>query len=213
MISWQREVVKLLEQAGFEVLLALFYVDDVRIILRGFNKGFWWDRAKGKFSYSEDRFRRDMQKDLLEEVRISREVLLAMNSVVGDLTFTMEVMSDFEDSTIPTLDFSLWLWSGEGVPRLSYKFFAKSMSSRYVVLETLAWAWSAKCSILAQEVQRRLQNTSRDQPLETRISILEEFHMKLARSRYSREQIRQIMEAGLKGYHSKLRRGLVHRVS
>ena len=105
------------------LLLALFYVDDVRIVLRGLNKGFWWDKARGKFTYSEDRFRRDVQEDLLDEVRVSREVLLAMNSVVGDLTFTMEVMSDFEDSTIP---------------KLSYRFYAKSMSSRYVVLETSA---------------------------------------------------------------------------
>ncbi len=85
------------------------------------------------------------------------------------------------------------------------------MSSRFVVLESPAWAWTAKCSSLAQEIQRRLQNTSTDQPLETRLKILEEFHLKLTRSGYSRQQVRQVVEAGLKGYHSKLRRGQVHR--
>merc|ERR1712082_148964 len=34
---------------------------------------------------------------------------------------------------------------------------------------------------------------------------------KLSRSGYSREQTRQIIEAGIKGYHNKSSRGLVHR--
>ena len=131
--------------------------------------------------------------------------------MVGDLTFTMEVMSDFPDSTIPTLDFSLWLETQEGVPKLSYRFFSKPMSSRYAVLESSAWAWSSKCASLAQEVHRRLQNTAGDQPLDTKLEILEEFHRKLTRSGYSRVQVRQVMEAGIKGYHNKLSRGLVHR--
>ena len=66
------------------------------------------------------------------------------------------------------------------------------MASRYVVLETSAWAWSAKCASLAKEVHRRLQNTDSDQPMEIKTKILEAFHQKLARSGFSREQIRQI---------------------
>ena len=72
MINWQREVVKLLEGAGFKVLLALFYIDDVRIILKGFSKGFGWDRTRREFTYSDERYSKDTQEDLLDEVRVSR---------------------------------------------------------------------------------------------------------------------------------------------
>lgn len=180
-------------------------------ILKGFNKGFSWNKQEGKFTYSKDRELMDYKENLLDEVRASREVLLAMNSLVGDLTFTMEVMSDFTDNTIPTLDFTFWLEHTRGHPHLAYKFFSKPMSSRYVVLEQSAWAWSAKSASLAQEVQRRLQNTARDLPLQVDLDILNTFHKKLTRSGYHREQVRIIIESGITGFANKQRRGQTHR--
>ena len=47
--------------------------------------------------------------------------------------------------------------------------------------------------------------------MEVTISTLEEFTKKMTRSGYSRRQMREIMEAGVKGYHNKLRRNMVHR--
>ena len=134
-----------------------------------------------------------------------------MNSIVGDLSFTVETMTEFEDGCIPTLDFNMWLSTQEGTPRLHYKFYSKPMSSRYVVLETSAWAWTSKCVSLLQEVHRRLQNTSRDLPSQMELDTLADFQLKLKRSGYNREQVRQIMEVGIRGFHAKRRRGEVHR--
>ena len=47
--------------------------------------------------------------------------------------------------------------------------------------------------------------------MEVKTEILEAFHLKLTRSGYSREQVRQVVEAGISGFHNKYRRGLVHR--
>ena len=201
----------MLRASGVKVLLALFYVDDVRLVLEGFKRGLSWSRSERRFIFSPERLEQDNRENIKDEIRVSREVLLAMNSVAEDLTFTMEVMSDFSDNTIPMLDFSLWLETTGSSPCLSYRFFSKPMATRYVILEPSAWAWSSKCASLAQEVQRRMQNTSRDQPLSTTLDILSNFSTKLTRSGYSREQVRQILESGIKGFHSKLRRGLVHR--
>ena len=56
-----------------------------------------------------------------------------MNSVTRDLTFIVETMGQFQDRSIPTLDFSLWIWVEEG--RGPIKYFSKTMASRYLILE------------------------------------------------------------------------------
>ena len=43
------------------------------------------------------------------------------------------------------------------------------------------------------------------------MATLSEFQDKLKRSGYCREQVRTIMESGIKGFHAKMRRGAVHR--
>ena len=161
MIDWMDKVNKMFRASGMLVELALFYVDDVRFILRGFTRGFHWDKTECKFTHTGDREIWDREQDLPDDSRVAGEVLKAMNSVAPDLSFTKETMSDYPDRSIPTLDFSLSLDLSHAHPTLVYTFFSKPMSCRYVVLETSAWAWTSKCASLAQEVQRRLQNTSR----------------------------------------------------
>ena len=135
-------------------------------------KGYVWDQEKRKFMYSEDRKNKDVVDNELDEVRISREVLLAMNSVIGDLTFTSETMSEFENKSIPTLDFNLWLSTRQGAPALFYKFFSKPLVIWYVVLESSVWGWNSKCTSLSPELHRRMQNSSRDLPREVEMGTL-----------------------------------------
>ena len=40
---------------------------------------------------------------------MARICLPAMNAVNEDLTFTVEVASDFPEKKLPTLDFNLWM--------------------------------------------------------------------------------------------------------
>ena len=51
-----------------------------------------------------------------------------MNQIVRDLTFTVETMDMFDDSSIPTLDFNLKLSYTQGTPTLLYKFCSKPMA-------------------------------------------------------------------------------------
>ena len=48
-------------------------------------------------------------------------------------------------------------------------------------------------------------------PTEVDLETLSEFQSKLRRSGYNREQSREIIESGIKGFFSKMRRGQIHR--
>ena len=50
-ISWMREVLKRLEQAGVKCYLAKFYMDDIRLVLSLIPRGHRWDRKQGKLAY------------------------------------------------------------------------------------------------------------------------------------------------------------------
>ena len=50
----------------------------------------------------------DMARNETNEWRMARICLVAMNSINEDLEFTIEVVSDFGDNRMPTLDFLLW---------------------------------------------------------------------------------------------------------
>ena len=60
----------------------------------------------------------------------------------------------------------------------------------------------SKFASLAQEVQRRLQNTSHDLPKQVDLDTLSTFQDKMKRSGYNREQERHIRESGIKGFFS-----------
>ena len=91
-----------------------------------------------------------------------------MCDVDDDLNFTMEISSDFNNSQISTLDFSLWMDMVDGKWQLLYEFYMKSMVSKYCEVENSARAWNYKAGGLSQEVVRRMLLTSEDLPLQVR---------------------------------------------
>ena len=184
----------------------------MRFILDLIARGWRWDKNEGRVMFRKEWELEDNQLNLMDDERVGRILLDVMNQVCSDLSFTMEVESQFDSKAIPTLDFSLWMETPVmGPTRLSYSFYSKPMASKYVELEISARAWTSKCASLTQEVFKRLQNTSEHLPKEEKEKALGELASKLKRSGYNRKQTREIMEAGIKGYHSKLSRGQVNR--
>ena len=56
--------------------------------------------------------------------------------------------------------------------RIQYEFYSKPTGSRFLILESFAAPYQQKKSVLAQEVVRRLMNTTEDSPLSTRLHII-----------------------------------------
>ena len=89
---------------------------------------------------------------------------------------------------------------------LQYSYYEKPTSSPYVTLENSAWAWSPKHSSLAQNMVRRMSNTTERLDQGTWDEIINKFAAKLRTSGYSRNQAREIITSGLKGYKNRRRR-------
>ena len=102
--------------------------------------------------------------------------------------------------------------AGQTVTQLRYMFFEKPTSTKFCTLETSACNWEQKKSSLTQEVARRLETTSIETDLGTRLEILETFCLKMRRSGYSRRQICEIVIAGILGHKRKIsKRENIHR--
>ena len=81
---------------------------------------------------------------------------------------------------------------------IRYKFFQKPVASRYFTLERSAMSYNQNRAMLAQELVRRLLNTSRELPQAEKNTIIREFIKKVRRSGYTKHQIRDIVVSGLR---------------
>ena len=95
---------------------------------------------------------------------------------------------------MPTLDLKAKLKADS---KITFQFYKKPTTSRYCVIEKSAMGDQSKIAILTQEVNRRLTNTSEDQPQNVRDRILKDFADKMAFSGYNDETRRQVMRRGV----------------
>ena len=90
--------------------------------------------------------------------------------------------------------------------QVRFKYFEKSMSSKRTVQKTTAMGENTKIQILAQDMVRRLLNTSEELGAGTRNETVDEYAPKLINSRNTKEQVRKIVIKGIKGYENKKRK-------
>ena len=145
----------------------------------------------------------DISRNETTERRMARVCLVAMNSINPDLTFTVEVCSDFPDNRLPTLDFLLWPeWWG-----INHSFFEKAMRTPYLTMQRSAMSDHQRYSILSIDLVRRLSNinigkVSQDEVLK----VVEKFILLLVTSGYDRPQAREAVVSGIKGWKAKVER-------
>ena len=223
MNEWARKLLGILNENKIKVWLAAFYVDDVRLLTSVVDKGVRWHTKEKKFLKKDDWLEEDEKDNISDERRTAREMRKAMNSIFSNIQFTMEIQEDFHDNRLPTLDFACWVDKRSEITRseigtgnqlqgevarrrnkILYSFFEKSMNSPYCILERSALPENTKISSLAQEISRRMFNTSEEIPQEERNTIIENYISKMRRSGYRQDQIENIVKAGLIGYERKL---------
>ena len=155
--------------------------------------------------YPGDRNKREMKRE--EEIRQKKkhtrnEIHKAMQSILSFLTFTTEVEDEYPSGYIPTLDLQVKMLE-DG--RITYQFYKKPIANIHCAMEKAALSEQTKYAVLAQEIIRRIFNTSELENQEVRNTILEDFDRTMEISGYSGKQRGEIMDRGLRGYE-KLRR-------
>ena len=128
-----------------------------------------------------------------------------MNDVLSFLNFTSEIHEDFEDNKLPSLDTNIWV---EDL-RILFEHFEKPMNTNLVVQARSAISDETKASSLAEEVARRLRNTSRKIPHGRRLEILEDLFTKMKTSGHSDKFMRNVAIKGIISYENKVRRSLL----
>ena len=227
--EWGLRMQKIMSENDIKCWLAACYVDDVRLVTSILEKGVRWLNKGKKFGKKDDWRVEDENEDISDEKRTARELQKAMNSIFPNIQFTLEIPEDFPEGRLPTLDFKCWI-EGETEKisskenqaevqiearqedvkswrsRILYCFFEKDMNSPFCILEKSALPENTKFSSLSQDLVRRMLNTSERISQQERNNVIENFVKKLTISGYRKDQVKNIVEAGLRGYQNKLER-------
>ena len=142
----------------------------------------------------------------LTPVEVTTRVLKAtMNNLVEGIKFTVESRMDHDGVWLPTLDVSLAVTAEN---RVTFKYYEKDVSTNTVLHQRTAMEDNAKMQILAQEMSRRMLNTSEKMDNQTRLEVVDKMAVKMLTSGYSKKQTRRAISNGLKYYEAKKARCL-----
>ena len=177
-----------------------------------------------RLAYSQKWEEEDKRENLSDEKRTMNVVKNIMNSIYRNIKVDVEVPENFKDAKLPVLDFKCWVENKsdggrEIKPRtkkLLYTYFEKEMSTKYSILKTSAMPENTKINSLSNDMIRRMKNTSELLDQKVRNSVVDKYAERLLHSGYKRDQVRNVVEAGLKGYEkivqlAKLGKTKIHR--
>ena len=122
------------------------------------------------------------------------------NSLEGDIVMTYDTPSQNVGGKMPVLDLKVWM---DCEFKIKFQFYQKSMASKLTVMRDSALSWTNKKVILANELARRLFNTSPDLVKKGEAeNDIDEFLYKLMRSGYSVKERKQIEYEGRRQYEN-----------
>ena len=125
-----------------------------------------------------------------------------MNSVSGDLEFTMEICDDFSDKRLPTLSFALYMTK----TKIEHTYYEKSMKNQTLIVQRSAIGRRQLMSIMTNELRRRLEMIGDGVDQEERDAIVNKYTQQLLNSEYNWRQCHEIIVSGLKGHERKMKR-------
>ena len=181
------------------------YVDDVRQGGTALRLGMRWKGEKWSWSKEDtEEDKRKRENGESRDKRMARVCAPLMNSINNNLEFTTEVAEDFANNRLPTLDFEMWTLPNG---RFNHMYFQKPMKVKIVTMKNSAMSQQQKCSILSNEVVRRLSkiNVSKIDRIEV-IEVMNNFTQEMKNSGYERKEAMEIIKSGMIGWKRKLQR-------
>ena len=196
MIWWDRSFADRMYVLGLEETLCKRYVDDVNHALRELPLGTRY--IHGVLSVVEAEVEED--RKISGDKRTMEMVKQIGNEIHPSIQLEIDYPSNYEDNKMPILDLKAWVETKDGSTRIVHQHYAKDVSSNAVVHAKSALAWSAKRSILTQEVLRVLLNCSPDLRWEERAQHASVMVLRMQYSGYTRKFRAEVVESALKAY-------------
>ena len=107
MIMWDRLWLDLVSDMGINIEDAARYMDDLRIFMFPLQAGWRW--VGDELCWTEDWEVEDLRNGKTDLERTCELIRQSLNKIYPFLNFTIESIEDFEDTRLPTLDFTLWV--------------------------------------------------------------------------------------------------------
>ena len=189
---------KMMKENNIRMMAADRYMDDIRSFLKALKPGWRW--LDGRLCTTQSWREEDMKEALTPTRRTANRILESMNSILNFLNFTQEIGEDFQDNSLPSLDITVWV----EMNRILFKFFSKPMATNLVVQAKTALSEEVKLSTLAEEVCRRLRNTSQRLDHSKRLETLEDLSTRMSTSGHTVKFMRRAMERGIRSFTTKL---------
>ena len=134
MQDWSEGYLEILDRSGVMTDALKGYVDDGRQSTDLMIMGTRFNPERNRFTWREDWERIDREENIPDEKRMGMICLEAMNSVIVDLTFTVESVHDFANGRLATLDFECDVINNQIV----YSYFQKEMKTPLQIGEASA---------------------------------------------------------------------------
>jgi hypothetical protein len=198
MSTWDARWRKMMEENNIRMMAADRYMDDIRSFLKALKPGWRW--LDGRLCTTQSWKEADLKEALTPTKRTANRILESMISIMNFLNFTQEIGEDFQDNSLPSLDITVWV----EMNRILFKFFSKPMATNLVVQAKTALSEEVKLSTLAEEVCRRLRNTSQRLDHSKRLETLEDLSTRMSTSGHTVKFMRRAMERGIKSFTTKL---------
>ena len=202
MDKWANKLKGKMEENKIECKLMTKYVDDLNFYIEALELGTYWEGgSKGKVKHSDEKESRD-----ITEGRTKSETTMQVIKDMGEscnnwIKLTVDTEEKHENYKIPMLDVEVWR---VGKCEIRHQFYEKKVASNRVIGAKSAMPENTKIATLSQEIVRRMQNTGRDVDEQNRVKILDDFMIKLSRSKYNEKQRMEILKSGLNGYYNKV---------
>ena len=205
---WDKEFIKRLKEQGIEILFYKRYVDDITIILRAPDKRLRYvkeDGQPGRLILGEEASKEPKDIHAMELLR------LLGNDIHDSIQLETDCSSMHEDNKLPILDVKMWIEKGiHDINVILHEYYQKEVSSKSVIDARSSLPWSAKRTILTQEVLRVLLRCSTELPWETVKSHVETYMMRMQYSGYNKRFKGEIVRSAFKAYRELRRKDNRH---
>ena len=210
-----------------DIYLIKKYVDDCLVALDTMAPGVRWSQVEQAMVWSEEDERADKSESRGNKVSTMTEFANMASGVVSCLRFTFDCPQMNAGGAMPVLDTQMWVGKegrNSGIPEailedrsliqtkvgilrsvVLYKFYRKPMANQVSNRNSSAIPEQQKVSTTAQEVLRRVKNTSRDLPPEVVEEVLMTYMEELEARGYKEDWRSKVLESAMVGYEKMLR--------